>query len=562
MFWQDTRRGAAGLSVLITVGIAACGGEKSPPAPDVTPASIAISPSTSQTIASGSSVTFTAVVRNQAGDVLAGNTVSWTSSDASIAAIDQSGKLTAAKVGSAGISASVGSVTSPSVAVTVTPGSASQLALRTQPAGAVSTIALATQPVLEIRDAAGNLVTSSTLTVTASVGAGNATLSGTSAIAAVGGVVTYADLTLTGSGTVTLTFAATGVAAMNAAPLVVAPGPSIVVATQAATLTASTGGDVASMSISVTNGGGGTLRGLSVGPASYGSGQPTGWLAASLSAATAPASLTLTASPAGLQPGQYTASVGLSATNASNSPQTIAVTFIITPAPASMTYAANGATAFLLAPLQTVTPTAMVLDASGNPIANAALTFMSRAPSVASVDAHGVIAGVAAGSGWVVARASQTVADSVWLNVTKTAGPIVSAALSQTTWSPGDTIVVTLVLDTRGATIGGATILAGWSNDPATGVADFVDFPAVGTAGFAVTPSVDIYIGLVRLTAVAATGATGRFQLATFRLVARQSPPLDGALGWLVVQPQDVVALDQSALTAQTTSTRYPLIIK
>jgi hypothetical protein len=227
-----------------------------------------------------------------------------------------------------------------------------------------------------------------------------------------------------------------------------------------------------------------------------------------------------------------------------------------------MTYAANGAKAFLLAPLETVTPTATVLDAGGNPIASAALAFTSRAPSVASVDAHGVITAVAAGSGWIVARASQTVADSVWLNVTKTTGPIVSATLSQTTWSRGDTIVVTLVLDTRGATIGGATILAGWSNDPNTGVADFVDFSALGASGFAVNASFDTYIGLVRLTAVAATGATGRFQLGTFRLVARQGLPLDGALGWLVVQPQDVVALDQSALTAQTTSTRYPLIIK
>jgi hypothetical protein len=448
------------------------------------------------------------------------------------------------------------------VALTVTPGSAAQLTLRTQPSGAISTIALATQPVLEIRDNAGNLVTSSTLSITASVSAGSATLSGTSTIAAVGGVATYADLTLTGSGTVTLTFTAAGVTATSAAALVVAPGPSIVLATQTATLSAIAGGDNASMSISVTNGGGATLRGLSLGQPSYGSGQPVGWLAASLSASTAPASLTLTASPAGLPPGQYTASVALSSTNASNSPQTIAVTFVVTPPPASITYAANGATAFLLAPSETVTPTATVLDAQGNPIANAALTFTTRAPSVATVDSHGAITGVAAGSGWVVARASPTVVDSVWLNVAKANGPIVSSTVSRTSWSPGDTILVTLILDTRGTAVGGATILASWSNDPYVGVADFVDFLTVGSSGFAVNAFADTYVGLVRLAAVAANGATGRFQLGSFRLVARTGLAPQGAIGWLVVQPQDIVAVDESALTAQTTSTRYPLIIK
>src|SRR5689334_8734241 len=114
MSWRVTRRSVGTLGVLAAIGIAACGGgggDKTV-APDVTPASIVVSPSTSQTIASGGSVAFTAEVRNKAGSALSGNAVSWMSSDPSIATIDQSGKLTAAKVGTASITASSGSVTS------------------------------------------------------------------------------------------------------------------------------------------------------------------------------------------------------------------------------------------------------------------------------------------------------------------------------------------------------------------------------------------------------------------------------------------------------------------
>ena len=70
-----------------------------------------------------------------------------------------------------------------------TAGTATKLAITTNAAGAVSGSAFATQPVVEIRDSAGNKVTSSTVTVTAIVSSG-ATAMGTTAVAAVGGVVT------------------------------------------------------------------------------------------------------------------------------------------------------------------------------------------------------------------------------------------------------------------------------------------------------------------------------------------------------------------------------------
>ncbi len=66
-------------------------------------------------------------------------------------------------------------------------------------------------------------------------------------------------------------------------------------------------------SVSITNSGGGTLTGLSV-TVSYGQPSAIGWLGASLSRDTAPATLTLTANPAGLPSGNYTATVTVAST--------------------------------------------------------------------------------------------------------------------------------------------------------------------------------------------------------------------------------------------------------
>jgi hypothetical protein len=81
-------------------------------------------------------------------------------------------------------------------------GTAAALRVATPPAGPpTSGAALATQPVIEIIDGAGNVVTSnSTTQVTASIFSGaSGTLGGTVAVTAASGVVTYPDVTLTGT---------------------------------------------------------------------------------------------------------------------------------------------------------------------------------------------------------------------------------------------------------------------------------------------------------------------------------------------------------------------------
>jgi len=90
------------------------------------------------------------------------------------------------------------------------------------------------------------------------------------------------------------------------------------------------GTNPAAQVVQITNGGGGALSGLST-SVQYASG--AGWLSTTLNASTAPASLTLQASTAGLAAGSYTATVRITSPGASNSPRDINVSFTISAGP-------------------------------------------------------------------------------------------------------------------------------------------------------------------------------------------------------------------------------------
>lgn len=84
--------------------------------------------------------------------------------------------------------------------VTLAAGSAYRVSIETLAAGAASGAALTTQPVLNVRDSSGNLVSTSSATVTATITQvlSTGTLSGTTSVAAVNGVVTFSNLQVTG----------------------------------------------------------------------------------------------------------------------------------------------------------------------------------------------------------------------------------------------------------------------------------------------------------------------------------------------------------------------------
>jgi hypothetical protein len=81
--------------------------------------------------------------------------------------------------------------------------------------------------------------------------------------------------------------------------------------------------------VQVTNAGGGTLSGVSaVDQISYSTGA-TGWLFRSQAGAVAPVTVSLQPNTTNLTPGTYTATISVTAPLAPNSPQTVAVTYIV-----------------------------------------------------------------------------------------------------------------------------------------------------------------------------------------------------------------------------------------
>lgn len=103
--------------------------------------------------------------------------------------------------------------------------------------------------------------------------------------------------------------------------------PSIVLSPAALGFDVVAGHSVTPQTVAITNGGGGSLTALAFGAVQYANG--AGWLSATLSSTTAPATITVTPNVAGLAPGTYNANIPVSAADASNTPQLVAVTLVV-----------------------------------------------------------------------------------------------------------------------------------------------------------------------------------------------------------------------------------------
>ncbi|MDE2784700.1 MAG: Ig-like domain-containing protein [Gemmatimonadota bacterium] len=109
---------AAGVIALLVLSCGDGAVEPTPPPPAPVATTITVNPGSASLSALRETARFTAEVRDQNGQVMAGVAVAWTSSDASVASVDASGLATAAGNGSATITATAGSV-SGAAAVTV-----------------------------------------------------------------------------------------------------------------------------------------------------------------------------------------------------------------------------------------------------------------------------------------------------------------------------------------------------------------------------------------------------------------------------------------------------------
>ena len=110
----------AGATILALVVMHACGDGATEPAPPdpPRPTTVTVSPATARLTALGATVQLSTEVRDQNGSVMAGAPIAWSSGDATVATVDGSGLVMAAGNGTATITATTGSA-SGSAAVTL-----------------------------------------------------------------------------------------------------------------------------------------------------------------------------------------------------------------------------------------------------------------------------------------------------------------------------------------------------------------------------------------------------------------------------------------------------------
>ncbi len=301
-------RGLRHLRPLAVLGLAlafACSPEQISEVP-VAVQSIHVS-ETSLSLVDGETHQLSAIPMSASGNQLTARAVQWSSSNVAVVSVTGSGQATGVGAGSATVTARAGDAQA-QVTITVQ----SHLTVTGSGAGSGTVTGGGISCAINSGNAGGTcsqtFQDASSIVLTATP-AGNSSFGGWS-----GGC--------TGSGTCSLTMAQSK---QVAARFDIAP--VIALSSTVVQFSATQGGaNPAPQTVNVTNSGGGTLGGLALGTVQYSAGQPTGWLSASVNPTTAPAVLTLTASPGTLLPGTYSATVPVTSAVASNSPQTVAVT--------------------------------------------------------------------------------------------------------------------------------------------------------------------------------------------------------------------------------------------
>jgi plastocyanin len=201
------------------------------------------------------------------------------------------------------------------------------------------------------------------------------------------------------------------------------PAPTIVLSPTSLSFAATSGGSSpAAQSVNVTNGGTGTLSGLSLDAVAHGSGQPTGWLSATLSGTTAPATITLNATTGSLAAGTYTATLAVrsSATGVTNSPQTISITFTVAAAPPAPTIALSATSVSFSATAGGAAPAAQTVN-----VTNAGTGTLSQL----TIDPPSYTSGQPAG--WLAASLSSMTAPTT-LNLNATTGSLSAGTYTAT----------------------------------------------------------------------------------------------------------------------------------
>ncbi|MEO7084007.1 MAG: hypothetical protein ABI442_16640 [Gemmatimonadaceae bacterium] len=548
------------LSPLICFAIACGGGGGETTTPPVTitdpPANVTIFPASPVTISGGGSVTISVSVTTKTGAVISNPTITFTSTDSSVATVFGNA-IAGFHVGTATImaiaTASNGSARA-SISVTVVPGTPTNLAIRTQPVATATYSLFSVQPMVEVHDFAGNLVPTSNAPVTVVILTGAGTLGGTRTVNAVNGVATFTDLIISGNtGIRTLTFTAPGLAGVNASPITLGPpvAPLVVLDSTSVSLSGQVGSSPSPATLRISNGGQTPFAPPSVDLISYDAGQPTGWLTTSITGTVAPFTLTIQPSTAALPAGTYHASVRISVPGALNTPATVSVTVKLVP---SFTVAFGSTTDKVKLTDPATSLVALTTVLGGVTQTPSVVSFVSRATSVATVNAAGVISAAGGGESWVVASEAG-LSDSVFVIVANnTAGPALRTDLTTYAANAGDVAVVNFTLDPRATAVAGATVVVGYETENGMFTLQSARVPIQTPQPVTSASSPGVY----KVNVASATALAGPVTM--LQLTLRENA--SGLAGWLTFTILDAVGPDGSDVAPKVTSTRYPVIIK
>ena len=342
------------------------GGTPPPPPPVVT--TVTVGP-VSATVQVGATVTLQATVQDQNGNVMTGQTVSW-SSDNAAASVSSSGVVTGVAAGSANITAtSSGKSGTSAITVTATPPPPPVVTTVTVSPPSASVVAGSTVALqATVKDQNGNVMSGQT--VAWSSNNASATVNSSGVVSGIS------------AGSATITATSSGKSGTSAITVAAAP-PVVTTVTVTPSSASVVAGSTVTLQATVKDQYGNVM-----------SGQTVTWSSNSASA---------TVNSSGVVSGVSAGSATISATSSGKS-GTSAIT--VTAAPPVVTTVIVAPTSASVVAGSTVTLQATVKDQNGNVISGQTITWSSDNTPVATVNSSGVVTGVVAGSATITATSS------------------------------------------------------------------------------------------------------------------------------------------------------------
>ena len=443
-----------------TTQVAVSGGGKSVVVPVSVagrPASLVrVTPATSS-VRVGESASLAAEVLDASGAVVPGRTIEWSSSSVSVASVNANGVVTGIAPGNATITATSGDVSGtavvsvqlvPVASLTLSPASSTMLAGESQQLTAVA------------KDADGAALPGRVVTWTTSAPT-VATVSSTGfVIALTPGMATITATSEGKSATASITVTAVPVAAVT-----VVPSAATVAVKQSAQLLAR-----------VVDSSGAVLNG-----------RPVSWSSDTPSIVTVDNNGVVTAVATGAARITATAEGKSGSSVVTVTPIPVA-SIAVTPTTLSLVQGATGQLA------------ARLLDAQGNVLTGRVVSWISGAPSVADVDANGLVTAIGPGSALIIATSGGVRAT---VSVTVTAAAVSKVTVSPPTASlaQGRTLQLSVsITDSRGAPMAGK--VATWqSSDPTVATVSSTGlFRAVAPGSATITATADGVSGTASVT--------------------------------------------------------------